>query len=236
MGIIKVLVIEADPLRREGLVATLSSEFDMRVVGAGSDIAQAMKVISRQSLPEVVVVNADDAELAKLRGWALLRVVLPKTSIVALTSAENDVVLEILLAVGVTALCRRDAGRYALCEAVRNAARGVLDYDPSLAEQIKGVLMQPMPAREIQIGRLSVDLATGTAGGMMGTVHLTPREQQVLALLGEGRSNRQIAYALKVKESTVSFHVSNVLRKLGVHSRAEAGLAALLIQFFGPSG
>lgn len=103
----RVLVVEPDPIRREGLVACLSRDPDLDVVGAGPDLLQAVISAPSSSHLDILVINVDQPETKKLRFWAVLRVLLPPTiRVVALTYGTDDHVLETLLA-GVSSRCAR---------------------------------------------------------------------------------------------------------------------------------
>lgn len=101
-----------------------------------------------------------------------------------------------------------------------------MDYHPSMAERIRLLLMQPTREMKYRIGDITVDRRTGRVLRREEPVGLTARERQILPLLGIGKSNREIARALHISRHTVAFHITNILRMLGVSSRVEAGLIA----------
>ncbi len=225
---IKLVVVESDPFRRDGLVNCLSGELDFRVIGAGANLIEALEVVSPPAQADVVIVNLD--QMVKIRWWAILRLALPNARIVGMTDGNSNQVLGSALGLGVKALFLLDTEACELCEAVRNVTRGLLDYDPSLGERIRWILMQPMEEKLVHIGEMTIDLQDGELRHKEKLGSLTRREEQVLVLLSEGKSNRQIARELTVKESTVSFHMSNLLKKLGLSSRTEAIVVGLWFQ------
>jgi len=226
MRAIKVLIIEVDQIRREGLVRILSGELDLRVIGAGGDVLQALEGISPTSTPDVVIINMDNPASAAARNWALLRSALPEASIMALTRGDDDWILEASLGLGVIALYRHDADVRSICQAVRNAAQGRVDVDPLLVERLKRILMFQAQESKGHLGVLQRPMRMTEAATLKSPVHLTKREKEVLELLREAKSNRQIALLLGIKPKTVEFHVSNLLKKLGVASRIEAVVLA----------
>ena len=225
---LNLLVVEPDRLRREGLVACLGREADLKVVGEGSDFEKAITSISAP-FPgiDILLVNADSSQAQYLRYWTVVRMVLPsKARIVALCSGTKRSHLETLLAVGVMGLHLPGAEPEQICQAIRNAARGRIDYDAVLAEGLRAALMLPVKEGGVRIGQLTLDRQTEELRHSNEPVQLTVREKEILALLGIGLGNRQIAGRLGIIERTVVFHVSNLLHKLGLSSRVEAALVA----------
>lgn len=222
-----MLVVEADPVRREGLVACISKDPHLGVDGAGPDLVRALGSDPPSRHIDILLINVDQGQADEARFWATLHLLLPPSiRIVALSHGTNERVLEMVLAAGAVSLYPPDADPERICQAVKNAWRGVMDYHPSLAGRIKFLLMRPHRPSEFRIGDITLDRRTGQVLRQQEPVRLTYRERQVLSLLGEGKTNRQIARALNVRERTVAFHVSNILKKLGVSSRVEAGLVA----------
>ena len=125
----------------------------------------------------------------------------PGIAVVALTSVDDPDRVRSVLQAGAVGYVLKDAGPDELLSAVRSAARGEGSVDASLALK----LAEPRPP---------------------GISALTVREREVLALVGEGKSNQQIATRLFITERTARTHVSNVLRKLGLSSRTQAALRA----------
>ena len=92
---------------------------------------------------------------------------------------------------------------------------------------IKKMLMQPPVSKELQIGNYAVVSVMGDVNFLEERPRLTPREQDVLSVLGKGKTNRQIAQALNISERTVEYHMSNLMRKLAITSRIEAAFLGL---------
>jgi len=229
---LRLLIIEPDRLRREGLVAYLGREADLKVVGEGSDLEEALTSISAP-FPgiDVLLVNVDSSQARHLRYWAVVRMALPpKARIIVLCRATDLDSLETLLSFGIKGLYPADAEPERICQAVRNVAKGRMDYDAGLADRLKAELMLPAREEGIRIGELAIDRLTGEIRLPDGRVHLTVREKEVLKLLSTGLGNRQIAGRLGITERTAVFHVGNLLRKLGLSSRVEAALVARWLQ------
>lgn len=234
MGKISVLVVEPDPLRLKGIVTSLTRETGFKVTGTGSDFIEALKAGSSPfSPPDVLIINIDHQLMKRVKSWALLRALLPDIRVVVLTKGEEGKMLEVALAAGFIALHPTGVDPDVLCNAVRNAAKGAMDYNPELSEKIKRMLMMPAKENELCIGGLTVYPRIDRMELMSKFGSLTHREKQTMKSLVEGMTNRQIAQELKITVRTVEFHVSNILRKLNVSSRMEAGFLALWIQSSG---
>lgn len=231
MGTTSVLVVEQDPIRREGLLACLSRHSDLRVVGAGPNLPAALDSALSPNQIDILLINVDQPETIQARFWATLHLLLPTMiRVEALSRGASESQLEILLGAGVVSLYPPDTDPETICQAVKNASQGRMDYHPLLAERLKLLLMQPPKERAVRIGELTLDQQTGQLLRGLEPVKVTDREWEVLPLLGERMTNREIARRLGIGERTVAFHVSNILRKLGVLSRVEAGLVAQWLQ------
>ncbi len=225
-----VLVVEPDPVRRGALVECLSANTDLRIVGSGPDLATALGSARPTSPIDVLLINVDQPGTEQPRFWATLHLMLsPMTRIAALTEGRDNRLLEMLLGVGVISMYPPEADPDQICQAVRSASKGRMDYDPALAERIRRLLMRPSKGGAFRLGDLTIRRSTRQFLRRGEVVSPTDRERKVLSLLGEAKSNRQIARGLHISMRTVSFHISNILRKLGLSSRVEAALAAQAI-------
>jgi two-component system nitrate/nitrite response regulator NarL len=212
-------------MRREGLAACLSKEPDIIVVGLGEDVVDALDAISFAGEPNVLIINLDQE--TERRSWAIIGLALPGARIVGLTEGNNNCVLENAMVIKATSVLKSDVSSNELCDAVRSASYSVMHYDPSLATAIKKALMRPSISKELRIGDSAVISVTGDVKFLGERPHLTPREQDVLKVLGKGKTNRQIARILNIAERTVEYHMSNLMRKLAVSSRIEAAFLGL---------
>jgi DNA-binding NarL/FixJ family response regulator len=196
---IRVLIVDDHPAVRRGLRTFLELAGGLEVTGEAADGPAALDLIA-ETAPDVVLL---DMMLPGMDGVEVLhelrRRELP-TRVLVVTSYTD---------------------RSRLLPAIRAGARGYLSKEvdpPALAAAVRAVhaghlLLEP-------------DAVTQLAGGTTGST-LTTREREVLVLLAEGRSNREIARALLVSEKTVKTHVSNILLKLGLADRTQAALYAV---------
>jgi DNA-binding NarL/FixJ family response regulator len=209
---IRVVVADDHPVVREGLRSFLASRPGMAVVGEAAD-ADAVVVVAEQLRPDVVLVDLmmpgrelhDGIEaIDRLR-----QLPSPPRTLVLTSFAGDDKVLPALRA-GAAGYLLKDVDPADLEAAIRTVHRGGALLAPSVATRVldQATGSRPSPEQE----RLD---------------EVTPREREVLALLGRGLSNRQIAADLYVSEKTVKTHVSSILTKLRVADRTQAALFAV---------
>ena len=198
---IPVVVVSPVCLYRDGLVALLERAGDVAVVGTAADVETAIELAIR--LDALVLFDAMTAEsCAEIRA---MRDALPDVSILALTVRRGEQEMIELAEAGVQGFVTVDASLPELAEAIRSAARGEAICSPSVA----AALLR-------RVAALAHTSQTHEAGPA-----LTVREQEILVLLQEGLSNKQIAQELQIQLSTAKNHVHSILGKLGVERRAE---------------
>lgn len=206
MGIarpIRILLVDDHTVVRRGLETLLSTFEDLQVVGEAGDGAEALAKCERLS-PAVVVMDLVLPGIDGVEATRMLRRLRPAPQVVVLTGFQDEGWVQGALAAGAIAYLLKGADADRLVEAIRRAADGHATLAPEAAEAL------------IQ---LAVHAAPGDA--------LSEREYEVLALLAQGLSNPEIARRLFVSRSTVKFHVSSILAKLGSASRTEAVVTAL---------
>jgi NarL family two-component system response regulator LiaR len=196
---IKVLLVDDHTVVRSGLGAVLAISDDLKLIGEAADGEEAVRFCER-TLPDVIIM---DLLMPKMDGVAATKAIKerwPKVQIIALTSFKEKEYVEGALKAGAISYLLKNVSADELLNAVRKAAAGQSSLSPEAAQ----ILIQKMnePAQPGQ--------------------DMTEREREILALMVEGLSNNGIAERLFVSQSTVKFHVSNVLSKLGVTSRTEA--------------
>ncbi|GAA1073616.1 response regulator [Tsukamurella spumae] len=192
---------------RAGLRLLLESTGEVRVLGEAADGAAALRQ-ARALKPDVVVM---DVRMPRVDGLAATASVVAETdcAVLVLTTFDLDEYVLGALRAGASGFLLKSAGGDELIRAVRAVADGDAVLDPKVTRAVIGAL--PRPADE----PAPVDLSA-----------LTDRERDVLAGLGDGLSNQQIARRLDIGEATVKTHVSRVLMKLGVQSRVQAAVIA----------
>jgi two-component system, NarL family, response regulator LiaR len=202
---IRVLVADDHTMVRNGLLMFLNSCEDMEPVGQAANGQEAVELAARLQ-PDVIVM---DMVMPEMDGVAATRTILqaqPQIRIIALTSFKDDALIYSAVKAGVVGYLLKDCTAEELANTIRDVVAGKTTIT---LDMMRAVLR-----------------AAENSGGR--EYQLSEREREVLRLVVRGLSNRQIAHDLVLGESTVKFHVSNILSKLSVASRAEA--VALAIQ------
>jgi DNA-binding NarL/FixJ family response regulator len=203
--VIDVLLVDDHALLREGLRTLIDAAGDLRVVGTASDGLQALELVAATS-PHVVLM---DLSMPHMDGVAATRRITaehPETQVLVLTSfADGDRVLHALDA-GASGYLLKDSEPADLLAGIRAVADGRSPLDPRVARTLLTARRSP----------------AGAAGG----AELTDREREVLALVGLGLANKQIARRLSIREGTVKAHLTSVYQRIGVRDRTSAALWA----------
>lgn len=204
---IRVLLVDDHQVVRRGLRTFLDLQDDMVVVGEASDGAAGV-ARATELTPDVILMDLLMPVMDGVSAIAAIKAAQPTIEIVAVTSfIEEDKVTSALEA-GASGYLLKDADAEAVAAAVRAAYAGEVHLDPAVAR----LLAQRMRERR-------------TAPQLVEP--LTEREKEVLSLVGQGSSNKEIATALFITERTARTHVSNILGKLGLSSRTQAALYAV---------
>ncbi len=204
---IRVLLADDHAVVRAGLRLLLSAQPDLEVVGEANDGQEALER-ALALRPDVVLMDLQMPRLDGLEATRRLRAALPQAAVVVLTTYTDSANVAQALGAGAIGYVSKDLPPRELAATIRRAARGVVHLAEPVQQTLLQALAQPPRAEAVP-------------------EELTEREREVLGLLAEGRSNKEIAKALHVTERTVKGHVGNVLGKLGLVSRTQAALYAL---------
>jgi NarL family two-component system response regulator LiaR len=201
---IRVLVVDDHAVVREGLRAFLELQDGIEVAGEAADGNEAVEAAERLS-PDVILMDLVMPNLDGLAAMRVLRARLPNARVIVLTSFFDDEQLMPALRAGAAGYLLKNAPPQELARAVRAAHAGEAVLDPVVAARVIEAL----------------------AGHAEPLDRLTPREREVLVLIGRGFPNKRIARELGLAEKTVKTHVGHVLAKLGVSDRTQAAVIAV---------
>jgi len=203
---IRVLIVDDHPVVREGLRTFLGTVEGIDVVADASDGAEALDLVAEHS-PDVVLMDLSMPNVDGIEATKRIVESQPATKVIALTSFATDDKVFPAIRAGAAGYLLKEAEPAELAEAIRKVYRGESILHPNIA------------------ARLMADVAAATPRAHR--TDLTRRELEVLRLIAQGMSNRQIASELTVAEKTVKTHVSSVLSKLGVADRTQAAIYAV---------
>jgi DNA-binding NarL/FixJ family response regulator len=210
---IHVLLVDDQAIVRQGLKALLSLEADLQIVGEAEHGREALALAQRVChTPDAVEVVLMDIRMPVMDGVATSRELLrqyPHIKVLVLTTFEDDELVQQAVQAGAVGYLLKDTPSEEVAQAIRAVHRGYTQFGPGIFQKI--MLKPPEPTKP--------EIPTGFH-------ELTPRERQVLTLIGKGASNREIAQALFLSEGTVKNHVTNILGRLGLRDRTQAALLA----------
>ncbi|MEO3788502.1 response regulator transcription factor [Actinocorallia sp. B10E7] len=206
----QVLIADDDHLMRAGLVELLTVDPDIEIVGQAATGREAVAQ-ARRLAPDVVLMDVRMPDLDGIAATRELRREAPDAKVLILTTFEQDDYIFGALRAGASGFLLKRSRPEDLITAVRTIAAGDCLLSPSVTRRVIGrMAQQPVP-----------DLT-----GQAKLADLTPRELAVLELIARGLSNREIAAALVVEESTIRTHVKRILMKLGLRDRIQAVIFA----------
>ncbi|HSK57468.1 MAG TPA: response regulator transcription factor [Actinomycetospora sp.] len=213
---VRLLLVDDQALFREALTTLLGVRDEVLVVGEAGDGAEALRRVAELA-PDVVLMDLRMPVLDGVAATRRLQLEHPQVRVIALTTFDDDEDVFAALRAGAVGYLLKDVSSARLVEAVVTAARGGSVLEPSVAAKVVARVAR-MPADE--------DRSRLSPRPQPLVVPLSEREVDVLRLLADGHSNREIAGALHLAEGTVKNHVTNVLGKLGARDRTQAALRA----------
>ena len=196
---IRILTVEDHPVFREGLSTIIGSQKDMRLVAQATNAVEAMAEFRRQR-PDVTLMDLRLPGTNGTDALVAIRGEFPRARIIMLTTSDSDGEIQRAMRAGASAYLFKSMPKDELLAVVRSVHAGRRHVPPEVA------------------ARLAEHL---------GDEDLTARELEVLQLIRDGYRNKQIADQLKVAESTVNFHIKNLVGKLGANDRTHAVTIAL---------
>jgi two-component system, NarL family, response regulator len=196
---IQLMLVDDHPAFRRGVEAVLSEEPDFSVVAQASNAADALRLLQQVEV-NVILLDLRLPDVGGVECAVEMRRLKPTARIIILTTYDHDHDILRALQAGVSGYLLKDCALEELCAAIRNTMMTGFYLPEELEKRARRQLMRPS---------------------------LTPRELDLLRSIVAGRSNKEAALELGVGEETVKSHLKAVLRKLSVHDRTQAAVAAL---------
>jgi DNA-binding NarL/FixJ family response regulator len=209
---VRVLVVDDQRLVREGIASLLAIQPGIEVVGAAANGEEALTLAHEQH-PDVVLMDVRMPVMDGIAATAALRAANAVCRVIMLTTFDDEGYIRAALEAGAIGYILKDIPSDDLAQAVRMAHKGIYQLDPAAVRQLTRAA-SVLPARP--------------PASPPATAHnaLTDREREVLRLIGQGASNREIAQQLFITEGTVKNHVSNILVRLNLRDRTQAAVYA----------
>lgn len=206
---IKVLIVDDHQVVRQGLRTFLELNDDIQVVGEAVDGKDAVELTARLK-PDVVLMDLVMPRLDGITATSQIKSLCGGTKVIALTSFTEDEKVFPAIQAGASSYLLKDISPDALVDAIRAAHRGEARLHPEVMHK----LMAQVAAQSISSKSLSGP-------------QLTAREHEVILLVAQGKSNREIADVLVISEKTAKAHISNILGKLGLDDRTQMAVYAI---------
>jgi len=207
---VRVLIVDDHTLFRSGVKALIARQEDFEVVGEASDGLDGIKR-AKVLRPDVILLDLHMPGLSGREAVKILAQECPESKVVMLTVSEDAEDLIETLRNGASGYLLKNIDTQTLIDSIRSAAEGDSIISPQMTSKL---------VRNIKSGAAAAPAPTERD-------KLSPREREILAFLARGASNKEIARALDVAESTVKIHVQHILRKLNLTSRVQAAVYAV---------
>ena len=214
---IRVLVADDQRLVRDGIASLLSIQEGIQIVGIASNGQEAVD-LALSSAPDVVLMDIRMPVMDGVEAARHLRAHLPDCQILMLTTFdEEELILEALRA-GACGYLLKDIPAHDLASAIRAAHKGIYQLDATVASKMLMGLASE--------GQRAAPKSPRPPTGAPADTELSAREIEVLRLIANGATNREIAEKLVISEGTVKNHISNILSRLGLRDRTQAAIYA----------
>jgi NarL family two-component system response regulator LiaR len=201
---IRLLIADDHPMMREALLTAVAEETDLEVVGEASNGIEALK-LAQECKPDVILMDLLMPGMDGLEAIGKIIEVNPEAKILVVTSLEDEEKIVAAVQAGALGYFPKTASRAYLLEAIRKIADGIPYLPSGIALKLfKGIRGMQAAAKN------------------MIDEPLTSRQEEILSLMGDGRSDQEIAKMLHLEEATVRSHVHRIIQRLGVENRAQA--------------
>jgi len=204
MSKIRVLITDDHAMFRQGVRTLLAAEPDLEIAGEARDAAEAVN-LSRQNRPDVVLMDIGMTGMSSFEATRVIRKERPETRVVFLSMYDDDEYLAECVSIGASSYILKESPADQLLTAIREVHRGGSYLSPRLLTRLVDDLRTQgrEPVRQPRFGTL------------------TKREREILKMLAEGQSVKEIATAFELSVKTVEAHKFNLMRKLDIHNKAQ---------------
>jgi DNA-binding NarL/FixJ family response regulator len=216
MSLVRILIADDHSVVRAGLRALLESRSEWEVCGEASDGREAVEKATKLK-PDVAILDIGMPLLSGVEATRRIRSASPSTEILILTMHESDDLVQQVVQAGARGYILKDEADRILLAAVE----AVRHHKPYFSTRLSAIAPDDLPL-------------PATDGGRPPRARLTPREREILQLLAEGKSNKEVATLLNISVNTAEAHRANIMLKLGLHSLAELVHYAIRNQIINP--
>jgi DNA-binding NarL/FixJ family response regulator len=212
-SVIRVIIVDDQVLMRDGLASLLDFQPEIEVVGKAENGKEAIAVVA-DLLPDVVLMDVRMPVMDGIEATAKIHHQFPEIKVLMLTTFDDEAYVKGALRAGAFGYVLKNTPAHDLAQAIQMAQRGMVQLAPSAANKVAKMKEKPL------LSEKDIDAENPLH-------NLTEREVEVLRLVVQGASNREIADRLVITEGTVKSHISNILNRLDARDRTQAAVIAV---------
>lgn len=198
----KILIADDHTIFRQGLRMLLAQEGDMEVVGEAADGIEVL-ALAKKLNPDIILLDIAMPQMDGVEVARRLKKILPRIRIIVLTSYSDDQFLFEFLKLGVSGFVLKGSASQELIYSIRKSNEGMVFFDPSVSKKVMDKFTQ----------------VTGGKSDLINYGKLSDREKEILQLVAEGYSSKEVAEKLYISPKTVENHKANIMRKLNIRDR-----------------
>jgi len=213
MDTVKVLVVDDHALFRRGIATVLANQENLEIVGEAVDGLEAIKK-AEETAPDVIVMDLNMPRCSGLEATQALQAKMPQVNILVLTVSDSEADLFAAIKFGATGYLLKNTEPEELVQAIFYIAQG-------------GVIITPIMAAKLLAEFKDLETGAERKPAQEAEANLSPREDEVLRLVAQGATNKEIADSLFISENTVKTHLRNIMDKLHLANRSQAAAYAV---------
>jgi DNA-binding NarL/FixJ family response regulator len=213
MDTVKVLVVDDHALFRRGITTVLASQKNIKIMGEAADGLEAIEKAEKLA-PDVILMDLNMPRCSGLEATQVLHTKMPQVNILVLTVSDNEADLFAAIKFGATGYILKNTEPEDLIQAILHIAQG-------------GVIISPVMATKLLSEFKDLDTGQEKKPVKEAEANLSPREEEVLHLVSQGATNKEIADSLFISENTVKTHLRNIMDKLHLANRSQAAAYAV---------
>ncbi len=213
MDIVKVVIVDDHTLFRRGIAAVLANQEGLEVVGEAADGLEAIEK-AKKIAPDVILMDLNMPRCSGLEATQALQAEMPQINILVLTVSDSESDLFAAVKFGARGYILKNAEPEELTNAIFHIAQG-------------GVIISPLMAAKLLNEFKDLTAGTERESAEQADANLSPREGEVLQLVAQGATNKEIADSLFISENTVKTHLRNIMEKLHLANRSQAAVYAV---------
>ena len=227
MSSIRVAIVDDDGLIRDGLGAILETQDDIELVGAASDGDSGIALCD-QARPQIVLMDIRMPGLDGVSAAAQIKERWPEIKIMMLTTFRDDAYIRSAIALGAEGYILKSSPADAIVESIRAVHRGATVLQSDVARTVGSMLSRGVDPESLPAGEKGATTETNNdpnaESAPLADLGLSPREQEILTLIAEGLSNKEIAASLNLSDGTVRNYISEMLVKTDVRDRTQLAI------------